>query len=85
MHEVFSRIATDRRHYAVRILADEPLAQRRFGAWSMGLRRPGRGDLDDFDGRLADALERAGAARDGKAALDELLPIVTELVAVSAP
>ena len=85
VHEVFSRIATDRRHYAVRILADEPLAQRRFGDWSMGLRRPGHGDLDDFDARLAEALDRAGAAGDGKAALDELLPIVSELVTVSAP
>ena len=85
VHEVFSRIATDRRHYAVQILADEPLEQRRFAHWSMALRHSARSDLDTFDDRLASALDRAGAARDGKAALQDLLPIVSELVAASAP
>jgi len=80
VHEVFSRIATDRRHYAVRILADEPIAVRVFGEWSMGLRRAGRGVLEGFDSRLAEALERAEAQTDGKAAIEDLLPIVADLV-----
>jgi len=80
VHEVFSRIAVDRRHYDVRILADEPAHERRFGEWSMGLRHADRGALDDFDARLADAVARAGAAGDGKAALDDLLPILQRLL-----
>jgi hypothetical protein len=85
VHAVFSRIAVDPRHYAVRILADEPLAQRRFGSWSMGLRRARGAALHDFDGRLAAAVERAGSTSDGRTALNDLLPIVQQLLDGTAP
>ena len=79
VHEVFSHIATDRRHYAVQILADEPIVRRAYAHWSMGFRRTGSEALEGFDARVAEALDRAGSLPKDKVALDDLMPIVGDL------
>jgi hypothetical protein len=60
---VMTRIAADGRHHGIRVLVDEPLAERRFGDWSMAYRpwaTPAdelpvgfRDTFDDLDGAEA--------------------------------
>ena len=56
-----ARIAADQRHSAIEIVADQAVAAREFGQWSMADRRRGE-RADEFDDRLRALLRRASPA-----------------------
>lgn len=62
LHDTMKRIAADSRHRGLRVLLQEPLAQRRFGNWGMRLlEAPGADDLVQqlvFGATVADARAR---------------------------
>ncbi|AHJ97012.1 BLUF domain-containing protein [Hymenobacter swuensis] len=59
---IFSRIVPDCRHTDVQVLANGPLAQRQFSAWSMGLVNYGICSKADFEDPLPAMLSVTDAA-----------------------
>jgi Sensors of blue-light using FAD len=54
--EAFGRIRNDRRHDSIRVIADGPIQERKFGEWSMCGRR-----LSSTDDAILSVLENPGA------------------------
>ncbi|MBX9886208.1 MAG: BLUF domain-containing protein [Novosphingobium sp.] len=63
---VLRRIVGDPRHHSLTVLADEPLAARRYGNWAMGYRDPKvfiSEQLDDILQQTADVVRAMKATR----------------------
>ena len=50
VHGLYETISADPRHHRIRLLLHEPIPQRSFADWSMGLARLDAADLDGIEG-----------------------------------